>query len=217
MTLQAATALAENSEPVLVRIVEAIRSAGLVVEMVDDPADVDLLFACGLATIAGIDNGSGRTIIAAPHFPEETGPTYRSVVITREPSSLASVVEGRVAVNEYSSWSGWHGYREFLESQGLTANVDHQLTGTHLSSVDAVRSGAADVACIDATIWRELADHTGLHVVATTNDWPTPPVSVSPTVDLATIDAIRSIVTNLDNVSRADESQYTFMLSQLRR
>ena len=214
MTLRAAKALADNANPILERLVAGLTDDGvdITIDGLGDPADADLLFACGLLTMELIRAGRGRTIVAAPRFPGEAAPTYRSVIVAREPMTLASATDRTLAVNDFGSWSGRRGYEAFLREAGLTVNRAHVVTGGHIASAEAVRSGAADVAAIDATVWRDLVDHDGLVEIATTGDWPTPPLSLSTRIGPDAIADITAILHRQPGVEPVDESTYRFML-----
>ncbi|MGI9607249.1 MAG: phosphate/phosphite/phosphonate ABC transporter substrate-binding protein [Acidimicrobiales bacterium] len=226
MTLRATTLLAENTEPLLRGLVADLARVGIDVEfdaslepqerraMVDE-GGADLVWACGLLTAELIAAGAELTVVGAPIFPGEVEPIYRSVVIShpdRAYSGVATALSGRLAVNEYGSWSGWHGYRLFLSERGLTVDdhPTHVLTGSHRNSTMAVLDGVADVASIDSTLWTYLLEVSpeleSLDVIASTGDWPAPPLSVRD-FDSALARAIRLVTT----VQGADKDRYDFM------
>lgn len=214
MTLRATHALADNATPVLERAVDGLRAAGI--EIVHDPTvtpdDADLLLACGLLTVVRIESGADREIVAAPRFPGERAAVYRSVVVARDAIDLAAAAAAPLAVNEYDSWSGWHGYVAWLRSVGFAPTGSHVVTGSHARSADAVRRGDARVAALDATVWRDLIDPTGLRVVATTDDWPAPPFSLSTALPATTRAAIREGLRDRDDIDPARDADYRFML-----
>jgi ABC-type phosphate/phosphonate transport system substrate-binding protein len=160
-----------------------------------------------------IHRGHDREIVAAPHFPGERGGLYRSVIVARSAISLIDAAASTIAVNEYGSWSGWHGYVAWLDGSGLEPTGERVLTGSHVASAEAVRGSIADVAAIDATIWRELVDQTGLTVIATTDDWPAPPISLATRLDDHTVHRLRDSLRRSGFVDDADDEDYRFMLS----
>ncbi len=88
---------------------------------------------------------------------------YRSVVVSR--GQYAGSL--RPAVNGFHSLSGWLSLGVFLadHNQPLLPTL---VTGSHRASLEALRSGQADLAAIDAVSWRLLSSfgHTeGLRVV----------------------------------------------------
>lgn len=218
MTLRAGHALADNASPVLEGAVDGLRAAGLDIRVDPDAAttDCDLLLACGLLTIELIERTGSRRIVAAPRFPGEAAPTYRSVVIARSPVAVEDVGGAALAINEYGSWSGWHGFAAWLAGRGIHPTGPHVLTGSHHASVDAVRRGDAEVAAIDATVWRDLVDRTGLEVIATTGDWPAPPFSVAGTLPARVAGEIAEALFAVDGIEPAADDDYRFMLENRR-
>jgi len=188
--LRATSCLAENSWPILESLVSKLSPVAGEIEIVPglDPADADLLFACGLLTQELIAAGAPLEIVAAPIFAGESQAVYRSVVITHSDRDL-DLERGHYlsfAVNDYASWSGWFGYLALLRAHGHSAPPDRRRleTGSHLRSIEAVAGGAADVAAIDSSVWHHYRDRSDdLEVIAITPDWPAPPVSVGPRVD----------------------------------
>jgi ABC-type phosphate/phosphonate transport system substrate-binding protein len=93
--------------------------------------------------------------------------TYCSVLVgsTDEPLADILVRPGlTVAANSPNSLSGWISLRAVALAHGVHLESVHW-TGSHASSVDAVRRRRADLASIDSVSWAHL-DHTGLSVVA---------------------------------------------------
>ena len=123
---------------------------------------------CGVA-IGGLE------VVGTPVFevPGCRGPLYSSHVVVRSGERLRDGL--RAAANDPRSWSGYH----VLRTLGLRfRSVD--VTGAHTASVDAVRSGRADVAAIDAVTWALLERWRpgalrGLSIVGCTELAPAPP------------------------------------------
>ena len=77
---------------------------------------------------------------------------YRSVIIARDDVPLARLADSHAAINSTDSLSG---YVSLLSAFGLDTAWAGEVTftGAHTASIEAVRSGAADVAAIDALTW----------------------------------------------------------------
>jgi len=146
-------------------------------------AGADITWACGLVTVRGMDDGRlDADIVAAPVFPGESGPVYRSVIVTRQGRPRPDAAT-RFAVNQVDSWSGHHALRAHLQHPIQTVE-----TGSHVASVEAVRAGAADAAAIDSSVWAYLQEAdsslaTDLVVVDRTIDWPAPPFAIARRLD----------------------------------
>lgn len=180
-----------NTVAVLEDIVTQLRGAGLAFEAPAwghssadaqrDAAQVDLVWMCGSLAASMLAAGElDHDIVAAPVFPGEGAPVYRSVFVVRNdgPGSLEAALAGTIGINEPESWSGNHGLRRHLAGRGWFAAETP--TGGHRASLDALRDGRCDIAGIDSSIWHALVaagDRVveGLRVVATTGDWPAPP------------------------------------------
>jgi hypothetical protein len=204
MTLRAATLLGDNTISILTEVVVQIQSAGLDIEF--DPSQnvgqPDLLFACGLLTAEMISRGETYQIFAAPLFPGESMPVYRSVMVGRP---------GVMAVNEFGSWSGW---RAYLEHAGRPEEL--MVSGSHRQSLDAILEGTADFAAIDSSIWNHELAHDirlkGLDVFAETIDWPAPPFSVSTSLDSAVSELLVNALLGCLSLIPTDFATYEPML-----
>jgi ABC-type phosphate/phosphonate transport system substrate-binding protein len=83
---------------------------------------------------------------------------YNSVLITRAEHSdapMATLLKGRIAINEGLSQSGWGALCRYAGDLGLTP-ARPILSGGHALSARAVLEGRADLAAIDAQTWRLL-------------------------------------------------------------
>ena len=198
----------------------------------DSPAEISeavsagqahLVWMCGFVTVQAIDEGRLPVdIVAAPIFPGQDGPTYRSVIIARRDagaSSLDDLAGARLAVNERHSWSGYHALRIHLTDTGRGGPFFRSIeeTGSHAVSVEAVLTGAADTAAVDATIWTDMvACDDGLRALAVidrTRAWPAPPFSVSRSLDPAIREALRTALPSLhpqglDGIRSARDAEY---------
>ncbi len=95
-------------------------------------------------------------------LPETPCGFYHSVVVTRPGADLVEAAR-RTAYNEGLSHSGWGAAWAWAHQAGVTLTPT-LATGAHAASIDAVASGAADLAVIDAVSWaiiRREADHQG--------------------------------------------------------
>ena len=91
------------------------------------------------------------------------GPSYRSFIIVRADdrrASFAEFVKAVVAINSEDSHSGFNILRWRVAREGrggIFARVER--TGSHFASLDAVRSGRADLAAIDCVTFGLLKRH----------------------------------------------------------
>ncbi len=77
---------------------------------------------------------------------------YRSVIIAREDVPLARLADSHAAINSTDSLSGYVSLLSAFELDTAWAG-EVTFTGAHTASIEAVRSGAADVAAIDGLTW----------------------------------------------------------------
>ncbi len=93
-------------------------------------------------------------------------------------SHIVGNVDGRVAaVNSLSSRSGCSALLSTCSPSSVL------VTGSHLASLEAIRTGRADLAAIDAVTWRIIARDepekiAGISIVARSGDAPSPPFVV---------------------------------------
>jgi ABC-type phosphate/phosphonate transport system substrate-binding protein len=93
---------------------------------------------------------------------DQTAPaTYRSVLIAAEPGPIESFAGTVGAVSEWDSLSGYVSLGVAVADAGGQGRFFGRVieTGSHLASIDAVRSGAAALASIDAVTFALLARH----------------------------------------------------------
>lgn len=102
-------------------------------------------------------------LVATPRYdaPGCEGPFHRSAVVVRRSQQAAGLQDmrgSRLALNSPSSGSGMNLLRAAVarhaDRQPFFASV--AVTGSHAASVEAVATGAADVAAIDAVTWAHL-------------------------------------------------------------
>ena len=83
-------------------------------------------------------------------IPEADGHRYRTTLVARADASAESLTGATAAINGRDSLSGWISLVAAVEGPGRRWSGDVVVTGAHLASLAAVRSGAADVASIDS-------------------------------------------------------------------
>ena len=190
----------------------------------DAVLDADVVFACGLLTAQRIRAGTPLTVVGAPLFDGERAPVYRSVIVAhrhRRLDGLLANAQLRLGINEYGSWSGWHGLKEHLRTQAVpgTSVKAHVLTGGHVNSLEAVLDGRVDVASIDSSVWTERRVHDSrmveLQVIATTRDWPAPPISIRTDIDRAVRAMLTAELLSLPMIKPAIAADYDFMLREV--
>jgi len=129
-------------------------------------------------------------VIAAPVYDVafSNGATHCGLIVVREHSSYAALADlrgARFALNGWDSNTGMNLPRRLVAplAEGGRFFSDIIETGSHLASLEAVRSGAADVASIDNVTFALLAEQRpaavgGVRVLTRTASSPTPPFVV---------------------------------------
>lgn len=129
---------------------------------------------------------------------------YRSVLVTPHDSGLDGLLAGRatgdrprVVANSVDSLSGWISLLAAIHRPGVTAPVSTSFTNAHLDSLRALRSGTADLACIDS--WSlaligvdDPALVAGLRRIGAGPRIPTPPFVARASLGDERIDELRS-------------------------
>lgn len=145
--------------------------------------------ACGYDI--ALDAGRFLKAIAAPCFlmPGCSAHYYSSYVVVREDlhaHELADLRGLRAVINNVSSHSGTNSFRAMiapLSREGRFFGAVAE-SGAHVTSIEMLHSGHADVACIDCVTWGLLKLHRpafleGLAVLAQTPLAPAPPYVTS--------------------------------------
>jgi ABC-type phosphate/phosphonate transport system substrate-binding protein len=155
-----------------------------------------LLFAqtCGFPLMH--DFAGKLTVVATPCYSARgcDGPNYRSLIVVRADDLRSSVAEFRgavAAVNSEESHSGFNILRWRVAQEGKAPFFARlERTGSHVSSLAAVRSGRADLAAIDCVTFALLERHrpsalTGVRILEETAAAPGLPfvTATSTTVD----------------------------------
>ena len=127
----------------------------------------DLLLAqtCGLPFRAKL--AEEVQLVGTPDYGVEgcAAGFYRSVLVSKH-ALLSDCCS--FAYNEPMSQSGWAAAQPYVSELDLLSP-----TGSHYASAQAVASGCADLACIDAVTWRHIhADFSTLRIIGETD--PTP-------------------------------------------
>lgn len=165
-----------------------------------DPA---LLFAqcCGYPLVA--DPELSLRVIAIPHYalPDCAPGRHCSRILVRadDPETTLAMFAGRtVAINAPLSNTGANLLRAAVARAGAPAGffATTVVTGSHRASIDAVASGQADIAAIDAVthavVMRdEPTALSNLRVLATTPQSPNLPFVSARTTPLAVVNALR--------------------------
>ena len=159
----------------------------------------DLLLgqACGWPLVTGLADEVRVVGAFAYRIDVAIGPTYRSAFVTNvdEARLGTPLPDLRAAVNSFDSLSGW---------VSLAGPSGHWpggtvVTGSHMSSLAAVRSGAASVASIDAVTlelvrqWRPQLLH-GLAVAGHGPRLPCLPLITRGATDDTTLRLVRSAI-----------------------
>jgi ABC-type phosphate/phosphonate transport system substrate-binding protein len=136
---------------------------------------------------------------------------YNSVLVARAEDAgqgLAAFDGARLAYNEALSQSGWAGPVHHLAQAGLRPGALLE-TGGHARSAEAVASGSADLAGIDALTWALLEEHrpdltARLQVLERTAPTPALPYVTAPTRDAGALAAaIREAIRAMPAAHRA--------------
>lgn len=167
----------------------------------DDPAaswidaSVVVKQTCGWPLVTRLD-GAVRVVGAfVPTVPGAEAHRYRSVIVsTRRSIDPASVT---AAYNATDSLSGWVSLLAWSGRRGRSWRAAGIATGSHVASLEALQSGRADVASIDAITMAHVERErpglvAGLHVVGHGPLVPSLPVVAPVELDDGTVDHVRS-------------------------
>ncbi len=165
-------------------------------------SDPDVLFMCGLPTGQRID--LYEPLVAVVLNQERYGglPIYFSDLMVRAGRPGPPAPSWRIAYNDQESFSGFIAPRWGLAALGLEpASMTWVGTGSHLASLEAVRSGAADAAGIDSMVLDlvsgETAPAAGLETIESFGPWPAPPISTSAGMDRSVRAELASALTSM--------------------
>ena len=151
-------------------------------------------------------------VLAQPDYsdvPGGRGPMYRSAVVARAGTAATPpkaaraalpALNGRVALNERGSLSGWIA---LVEDAGDPADWADGLieTGSHRASIRAVAEGRADLAAIDCRSWALALAHEpcarALVVIGWTAERPGLPFVTARGTDPAMASALRAALIDM--------------------
>lgn len=237
MGLTATTTLGDNAIQMLEGIAAALRADGVEIEhrlpserssagAANVLRGVDLGWACGLLATDLIEGGDiAADVVAAPVFEGQARSVYHSVIVARRSGSGSGIGDhrhGRLVINERGSWSGHYALSAHFVDRGLPLDGfgSVALSGSHQQSIAALLADEADVAAVDHTVWRHIADSDGIseaiEVIDRTCDWPAPPFFIDRSLDAGDrarlLEALTAIpggrVPGLTGVVAADGTAY---------
>jgi len=154
--------------------------------------------ACGWPLITEL-HSTVRVLGAFEHrLDDAVSHLYRSVIVARS-ALVPNALKDRAAINSTDSLSGCISLLAAFDIAPGHWPGEVVLTGSHLASIDAVRTGSADVASIDALSWayqQRLDPHRldGLVVVERGPLVPCLPLIVGVDADDAKVAAWRSAI-----------------------
>jgi ABC-type phosphate/phosphonate transport system substrate-binding protein len=180
---------------------------GVALEAVWTDPELLLGQTCGYPLVTSL--GERVHIVATPRYSARGcyGALYRSAIVVRagDPAiDLADLRGRRVAVNDPASNSGMNLLRAEIAplANGAPFFGAVAITGCHVSSVEAVASGEADVAAIDCITWAHLrrlrpATTQRLRVLGWTKATPGLPLIAAASIDAALMAALRQGLTEV--------------------
>ena len=171
-----------------------------------DPAqaddDPDVLFMCGLPT--GQEADRFDPLVAPVLARQRYGgrPIYFSDLVVRRGTSGPPQPAWKIAYNDRDSFSGWFAPRSGLAALGLDPTAMTWIaTGSHLDSLQAVLTGAANAAGIDSMVM-DLVDgeadpSKGVVTIESFGPWPAPPISSRAGLDESVRDELASTLASM--------------------
>jgi ABC-type phosphate/phosphonate transport system substrate-binding protein len=107
------------------------------------------------------------TYVATPHYAAEgcEGPLYCSILFAREQAPLSAFKGKRAAYNSRDSMSGYLALKLVFAQEQRLEQIDRPFfsssieTGSHVASLTAVQTGAADICAIDCVTVALLKKH----------------------------------------------------------
>ena len=142
-------------------------------------------------------------VVATPHYaaPGCDGHRYSSVIVVRASSGVASLGALRGGVCAFNSRDSQSGYNTLRAAIAPIAGGGRFFertveTGAHAASIEAVRSGVADVCAVDCVTWALLARYRpsaldGLEVIRRTEPAPGLPFVTAGGCSAETVEWIR--------------------------
>jgi len=157
--------------------------------------------ACGYDVL--YDSRAHLRAIARPQFsvPGCAGGGYQSAIVVRADAPLRTLEDLRgsvCAVNERTSHSGTNALRALIAPLARAGRFFREvaMTGAHTTSMEMLRDGQADVACVDVVVLalaRRLrsAEMSDLCEIARTAPAPAPPLVTSHATEPEVVAALR--------------------------
>ena len=128
---------------------------------------VDLAFLCATSYV-WLSSGASPVVdlVGAAWVPADprshARPVYFADVVgpASGAGALEELVGGRVAYNDEVSLSGYHSLRFAFDTAGIQADrIELVRSGSHLRSLELLRSGDVDAAALDSTVWQRCRRH----------------------------------------------------------
>ncbi len=219
-SLKLMTCLGENTIPICSEIAAEL-SLRLGHSVVFDPiaestpaaqklvrGEVQLGWICGLLYTMLIDEQDAPLdLMGAPIFSGSDQPEYHSWLIAPVDSPAATFADLRdksLAINETTSWSGYHLLRSNLHDMGTDMNYFGEVieSGAHSRSMKMVAMGEADSATIDHGVFDFVAEHQPelmekIKVIGRIGPSPSPPFVIHRDVPQDLKDAITASLLEL--------------------
>jgi hypothetical protein len=153
--------------------------------------------ACGLPLQERLGRGVGVVGTFTYVGAGDASARYAAVVVARDKRPLATFAGCAAAVSNWGSLSGWAslGAAAAAIAPGQPFFGDTLITGSHAASLEAVRTGRADVASIDAVTHALIRTHRPDAVAGTTVIGVAPLVPCLPLITaMDDVDRVRSAV-----------------------
>lgn len=171
--------------------------------LVQEPLEIGwvcgLIHATRLPTAPWKHSAVAAAVMSGDRY--ENSPVYFSDVVVAPSSrfvTLDSADEMVFAFNDRTSLSGYEMMVRHLGSAAVFKDTIE--TGSHMSSMEALRSGDADVAIIDSTV-RDMLRLRGelpdLRTISQIGPYPAPPIVVSHSLEDGVVDELRTRLTTL--------------------
>jgi ABC-type phosphate/phosphonate transport system substrate-binding protein len=170
------------------RLAHVSNELGLEFREASGPETADLAYLCGLPASRMLNTHYPLVAPVLPAARYQNQPWYFVDVLARNEG--IGVGAGRWAYNQTSSFSGWLAVRHGLRLHHVDPDqLEWTETGSHASSLAALRSGATDLAGVDSMIL-DLEPHLAYNVVVVDSwgPWPTPPVMAARSLDQRLVD-----------------------------
>ena len=198
-----------------IRYDEALYHPSQTAQSLADNATLALGQLCGVNFAR---NGTGRlSYLASYVLDDETVPAgmYNSVILTRQPKSLASILAApqtlSAAISEPDSFSGRFAlYSVFSPEFTAPPFKAEHYTGDHLETVRAIAGGTAEIGAVDCLSWhiirRAYPDMaSAIHIAGRSAAFPGPPLvcsaSIRPQIKADLLEAMLAAFDD-DNISQ---------------